>query len=152
MESLPARFFEGWSSGDCVSRSHNIHLHSSQIPEDMKNARVVLLYKNEERSKTEPGNYRPVPILIVTRVTFNVDQGQLHHVYVHTFQQDLFQDKNYNPTPVGLYIRNKCSYNLNTTRNYPSTTSKTVLSKAQLRRGEVVENCCFTSFSALMVI
>ena len=87
VDSLPARFFKGWSSGDCVSRSHNIHLylHSSQIPEDMKNARVVLLYKNEERSKTEPGNYRPVSILIVTRVNFNVDQGQLHHVYLHTF-------------------------------------------------------------------
>ena len=39
----------------------NLSLYSGRIPNDMKTARVVLLYKTN--SKSEPGNYRPVPIL-----------------------------------------------------------------------------------------
>ena len=41
-----------------LSHAIDLSLHSGQIPEDMKNARVVPLYK---KSKTEPGNYRPIP-------------------------------------------------------------------------------------------
>ena len=56
----------------------NLSLHSSQIPEDMKNARVVPLYKKQ--SKTEPGNYRPVSILSVTsKILERIVYNQLEH-------------------------------------------------------------------------
>ena len=61
-----ARFLKDGAEVIACPLSHiiNLTLHSSQIPEDMKNARVVPLYKKQ--SKTEPGNYRPVSILSVT--------------------------------------------------------------------------------------
>ena len=56
----------------------NLSLHSSQILEDMKNARVVPLYKKQ--SKTEPGNYRPVSILSVTsKILKRIVYNQLEH-------------------------------------------------------------------------
>ena len=47
MDSLPARFLKDGTEVIACSLSHiiNFSLHSSQIPEDMKNARVVPLYK-----------------------------------------------------------------------------------------------------------
>ena len=59
MDSLPASFSKNSAEVIACPLSHiiNLSLHSSQIPEDMKNARVVPLYK---KSKAETGNYRPV--------------------------------------------------------------------------------------------
>ena len=76
MDSLPARFLKDVSVVIACPLSHskNLSLHSSQIPEDMKNARVVPLYKKQ--STTEPGNYRPVSIFsatskILERIVYN---------------------------------------------------------------------------------
>ena len=65
LDSLPARFLKDGAEVIACPLAHiiNLSLHSSQILKDMKNARVVPLYKKQ--SKTEPGNYRPVSILSV---------------------------------------------------------------------------------------
>ena len=72
LDSLPARFLKDGAEVIACPLAHiiNLSLHSSQIPEDMKNARVV------PQSKTEAGNYRPVFILSVTskileRIVYN---------------------------------------------------------------------------------
>ena len=80
MDSLPARFLKDGAEVIACPWSHimNLSLHSSQIPEDMKNARVVPLYKNT--SKTEPGKYRTVSILSVTsKILERVVYNQLEH-------------------------------------------------------------------------
>ena len=80
MDSLPARFLKYGAEVIAFPLSHiiNLSLHSNQIPEDMKNARVVPLYK--KRSKTEPGNYRPVSILSVTsEILERIVYNQLEH-------------------------------------------------------------------------
>ena len=70
LNGLTARFLKDGAEVIACSLSHiiNLSLHSSQIPEDMNNARVILLYRKQ--SKTEPGNYRPVSILSVTSKIF----------------------------------------------------------------------------------
>ena len=80
LDSLPARFLKDGTEVIACPLAHiiNLSLHSSQIPEDMKNARVVPLYKKQ--SKTEPGNYRPVPILSVTsKILERIVYNQLEH-------------------------------------------------------------------------
>ena len=80
LDSLPARFLKDGAEVIACPLAHiiNLSLHSSQIPEDMKNARVVPLYKKQ--SKTEPGNYRPVSILSVTsKILERIVYNQLEH-------------------------------------------------------------------------
>ena len=80
MDSLPARFLKDGVEVIACILSHiiNVSLHSSQIPEDMKNARVVPLYKKQ--SNTDPGNYRPVSILSVTsKILERLVYNQLEH-------------------------------------------------------------------------
>ena len=80
MDSLPARFLKDGAEVIACSLSHiiNLSLHSSQIPEDMTNARVVPLYKKQ--GKTEPRNYRPASILSVTSKIFErIVYNQLEH-------------------------------------------------------------------------
>ena len=38
------------------------------VPDEMKTARVIPLYK--KKSKTDPGNYRPVSILTIVSIFF----------------------------------------------------------------------------------
>ena len=49
MDSLPARYLKDGAEVIACPLSHiiNLSLHSSQIPQDMKNARVLLLYKKK---------------------------------------------------------------------------------------------------------
>ena len=50
LDSLPARFLKVDAEVIACPLTHiiNLSLHSSQIPEDMKNARVVPLYKKQK--------------------------------------------------------------------------------------------------------
>ena len=80
LDSSPARFLKDGAEVIACPLAHiiNLSLHSSQIPEDMKNARVVPLFKKQ--SKTEPGNYRPVSILSVTsKILERIVYNQLEH-------------------------------------------------------------------------
>ena len=80
LDSLPARFLKDGAEVFACPLVHIINLssYSSQILEDMKNARVVPLYKKQ--SKIEPGNYRPVPILSVTsKILKRIVYNQLEH-------------------------------------------------------------------------
>ena len=80
LDSLRARFLKDGAEVIACPLAHiiNLSLHSSQIPEDMKNARVVPLY--EKQSKTEPGSYRPVSILSVTsKILERIVYNQLEH-------------------------------------------------------------------------
>ena len=50
LDSLPARFLKDGAEVIACPLAHiiNLSLHSSQIPEDMKNARVIPLYKKNK--------------------------------------------------------------------------------------------------------
>ena len=65
LDKLPAKFIRDGALPISAPIAHivNISLFSGHVPEDMKIARVVPLYK--KNSKTDPGNYRPVSILSV---------------------------------------------------------------------------------------
>ena len=73
---MPARFIKDSATQITAPITHIIilSLYSGNVPDDMKIALVVPLYKNN--SKTDPGNYRPVPIISVVsknlkRVVYN---------------------------------------------------------------------------------
>ena len=63
LDDLPARFIRDGAEGIAypISNIFNLSLKKSAVPDEMKTARVILLYK--KNSKLEPGNYRPVSIL-----------------------------------------------------------------------------------------
>ena len=65
LDGLSARFLKDGAGQISSALAHiiNLSLYSGRIPDDMKTARVVPLYK--KNSKSEPGNYRPVSILTV---------------------------------------------------------------------------------------
>ena len=65
LDGLSARFLNDGANQISSAIAHiiNLSLYSGRIPDDMKTARVVPLYK--KNSKSEPGNYRPVSILTV---------------------------------------------------------------------------------------
>ena len=65
LDGLSARFLKDGANQISSAIAHiiNLSLYSGRIPDDMKTARVVPLYK--KNSKSEPGNYRPVSILTV---------------------------------------------------------------------------------------
>ena len=60
LDGLSARFLKDGANQISSAIAHIINLssYSGRIPDDMKTARVVPLYK--KNSKSEPGNYRPV--------------------------------------------------------------------------------------------
>ena len=62
-DDLPARFIRDGAEGIAhpISYIINLSLKTGVVPDEMKNARVIPLYK--KNSKLEPGNYRPVSIL-----------------------------------------------------------------------------------------
>ena len=63
LDDLPARFIRDGAEGIAYPISYiiNLSLKTGVIPDKMKTARVIPLYK--KNSKLEPGNYRPVSIL-----------------------------------------------------------------------------------------
>ena len=65
LDSLPARFLKDGGPEIVTAFTHllNLSIHSSKVPSDMKSARVVPLFKKQ--NKTHVGNYRPVSILSV---------------------------------------------------------------------------------------
>ena len=65
LDVLSARFLKDGANQISSAIAHiiNLSLYSGRIPDDMKTARVVSLYK--KNSKSEPGNYRLVSILTV---------------------------------------------------------------------------------------
>jgi hypothetical protein len=65
LDNLPAKFLKDGSRFLAPPITHiiNLTLHHGKIPQDIKDARVVPLYKKSD--KTEPGNYRPVSVLTI---------------------------------------------------------------------------------------
>ena len=66
LDSLPARFLKDGAEVLACPLAHiiNLTLHSSQIPEDMKNARVVPLYKNKVKLSLETIDLFPFSVLL----------------------------------------------------------------------------------------
>ena len=62
-DDLPTRFIRDGAKGIAYRISYiiNLSLKTGVVPDEMKTARVIPLYK--KNSKLEPGNYRPVSIL-----------------------------------------------------------------------------------------
>ena len=76
LDGMPVRFIEDGVTQITAPMTHIVilPLYSCIVPDDMKIARVVPLYKNN--SETDPGKYRPVSILsvvskILERVAYN---------------------------------------------------------------------------------
>ena len=65
LDGMPGGFIKDGATQITAPITHiiNLFLHSGNFLGGMKIARVVPLYKN--KSKTDPGNYRPVSILSV---------------------------------------------------------------------------------------
>ena len=65
LDGMPARVIKDGATQITALTTHmiNLSLYSDNVPDAVKIARVVPLYKNN--SKTDPGNYLPVSILSV---------------------------------------------------------------------------------------
>ena len=65
LDDIPSRFVrDGASSIACpLTNVINLSLIQGVVPDDLKSARVVPLFKKSD--KTEVGNYRPVSILTI---------------------------------------------------------------------------------------
>ena len=63
LDGNPTRFIKNSASIVTVPIAHiiNLSMITSVVPDDLKSARVVLLFKKNDN--TETGNYRPVSIL-----------------------------------------------------------------------------------------
>lgn len=70
LDNLPAKFLKDAAPIISKPLTHiiNLSIEAGEVPNDMKNARVVPIYK--KNSKTEAGNYRPVSILSVVSKIF----------------------------------------------------------------------------------
>ena len=69
LDGIPARFIKDSASIVSVPIVHiiNLSMITDGVPDDLKSARVVPLFKKHDN--TETGNYRPVSILnIVSKV------------------------------------------------------------------------------------
>ena len=92
LDELPARFIKGGSSVIAKPLTHivNLSITTGTIPDDLKVARVVPLYKN--KSKTNVENYRPISVLriiskIFERVVFNqLNNFLTEHKLLYIFQ------------------------------------------------------------------
>ena len=79
LDNIPARFVNDAADNISTPLTHMIHLslHHGKVPDDLKYARVVPLYK--KTSKTDVGNYRPVSILnVISKVFERVVHDQLY--------------------------------------------------------------------------
>ena len=92
LDELPARFIKDGSSVIAKPLTHivNVSITTGTIPDDLKVARVVPLYKN--KSKTNVENYRPISVLriiskIFERVVFNqLNNFLTEHKLLYIFQ------------------------------------------------------------------
>ena len=78
LDGIPARFVRDSASNIVCPMSHVINLSLTQgiVPDDLKSARVVLLFKKND--KTEVRNYHPVSILsIISKVFERVVYDQI---------------------------------------------------------------------------
>ena len=82
LDGIPARFIKDSASIVTVPIAHIINLSAitGVVPDDLKSARVVPLFKKND--STETGNYKPVSILniaskIVERVIYDQFEGYL---------------------------------------------------------------------------
>jgi hypothetical protein len=66
LDNIPTRFLidSAEQIGPCIAHIVNLSLEQGTFPRDMKQAKVIPLYKKV--IKCDPGNYRPVSILCVT--------------------------------------------------------------------------------------
>ena len=79
LDNIPARFVNDAADNISTPLTHMIHLslHHGKVPDDLKYARVVPLYK--KNSKTDVGNYRPVSILnVISKYFERVVHDQLY--------------------------------------------------------------------------
>ena len=82
LDNLPAKFLKSGATYLASPLAHviNLSIRQGTVPLDLKSARVIPLYK--KKSKTDPGNYRPVSILsvlskIFERVVYEQVEGHL---------------------------------------------------------------------------
>ena len=89
LDDLPARFILDGAKGIAYPISYiiNLSLKTGVVPDEMKTARVIPLYK--KNSKLEPGNYRPVSILstLVSKILERAVHIQLE---IYLKENDLF--------------------------------------------------------------
>ena len=79
-DGLSARFLKDSASVIFSPLAHiiNLSLHLGCVPDEMKTARFIPLYK--KKSKTDPGNSRPLSILTIVsklleRLTYNQNES-----------------------------------------------------------------------------
>ena len=83
LDNIPAKFVTDASEIITSPLTHIINLSLSQgiMPDELKNARVVPIYK--KNSNTDVGNYRPVSVLnVISKVFERLVHDQLHQ-YMH---------------------------------------------------------------------
>ena len=88
LDGIPARFIKDSASIVTVPIAQiiNLSLITGVVPDDLKSAHVVPLFKKSD--KTEIGHYRPVPIL-------NIVSKVLERVIYDQFEGFLLQNKSY---------------------------------------------------------
>ncbi|CDQ60567.1 unnamed protein product [Oncorhynchus mykiss] len=90
LDNIPARFLidSAEQIGPCITYIVNLSLEHCTFPRDMKQAKVIPLYK--KGIKSDPGNYRPVSILCVTS-TF-LERVVHEQMYEYVNKQGLMYD------------------------------------------------------------
>ena len=70
LDEIPAKYLKDGSSVISKLLTHiiNLSITTGSIPDDLKMARIVPLYK--KNSKTNVGNYRPITVLSVISKVF----------------------------------------------------------------------------------
>ena len=116
LDELPARFIKDGSSVIAKPLTHivNLSITTGNIPDDLKAARVVPLYK--KKGKTNVENYRPISVLsIISKVFEKVVFNQLNnflteHKLLYTFQSGFRSSYSTDTCLIHLtdYIKQEC--------------------------------------------
>jgi hypothetical protein len=81
LDGIPSRFIKDGAPIIASPLAHiiNLSLIQGTVPDDMKSARVVPLFKKDD--KTAVGNYRPVSILcIISKILKELSMTKLSHI------------------------------------------------------------------------